>query len=162
MSSHVRNIHGIDWKDYQKDHPVVEIPEDKGKPGDKAPEEAKEPDDLPLDKRMDRLENIVNKLVNSFASENPSGVYDFPGEDIEIIGEKVNYKVALNPAIFSRYDKFKAVVKRRGKEWTKDFADFLDMSTKDILAVYGIYDTVVEFRDGRILVEVPEGLSGIV
>jgi len=86
-----------------------------------------------------------------------SGIYDFPGEEIEVTGEKLNYKIALNPAIFSRYDKFKAIVLSRGlKEWKGNFADFIDMSTKDILAFYGIYDAVVEYRGGRLLFDVPE------
>jgi hypothetical protein len=31
-----------------------------------------------------------------------------PGEDVEVIGEKINYKVALNPEIFYRYSIFRA------------------------------------------------------
>ena len=35
------------------------------------------------------------------ASQNQQGV---PLEDVEVVGEKVNYKVALNPEIFYRYN----------------------------------------------------------
>lgn len=157
LSAHIRKEHDeIDWKAYKKKHPRTKAQVTE------APEETKEPDDINLNKRIDRIETMVNTIYNDFAKTgNPSGITDFPGEEIEITGEKLNYKIALNPAIFSRYDKFKAVVLRRGGNWKGDFADFIDMSTKDILAVYGIYDTVIEFRDGRILFEVPAEMSGI-
>jgi len=164
LSSHVPSKHSIDWKDYQAKYTIVELLEDKGKTGAEADEtdEKSESGDTHLAERMDRLETMVKTFFSGYTpTGNPSGVTNFPGEEIEILGEKLNYKIALNPAIFSRYDKFKAVVLRRGGSWTGDFADFLDMSTKDILAVYGIYDTVVEFRDGRILFEVPAEMSGI-
>ena len=161
LSAHVRKEHEITWKEYKKKYPFTGVQVTEAQVT-KVPEETKAPNDIHLNERMDRLETIVTTFFSGYTpTGNPSGITNFPGEEIEILGEKLNYKIALNPAIFSRYDKFKAVVLRRGGTWTGDFADFLDMSTKDILAVYGIYDTVVEFRDGRILFEVPAEMSGI-
>lgn len=156
LSAHVKKEHDdITWNQYKKTHPITEVKAiEESIPN--ATEEKKEPSNSNLDERLDRLETIVNSFLNGYdMTGGSSGISEFPGEDIEVVGEKVNYKISLNPSIFSRYDKFKAVVLRRGKEWTGDFSDFIDMSTKDVLAIYGIYDTVVEFRDGRILVEIP-------
>ena len=162
LSAHVRKEHDeITWTAYKKKYPMTEVQVTEA-PATKVPEETRTPGDTNINERMDRLEIMVKTFFSGYTpTGNPSGITNFPGEEIEILGEKLNYKIALNPAIFSRYDKFKAVVLRRGGSWTGDFSDFLDMSTKDILAVYGIYDTVVEFRDGRILFEVPAEVSGI-
>lgn len=164
LGGHVTSVHEISWADYKNEYTVVELPKDKGKIRVEADEEDEASEARSrLKDRLERMEAIMNRFMSGYSpSGEPSGIYDFPGEEIEITGEKLNYKIALNPAIFSWYDKFKAVVLRRGmKKWTGDFADFIDISTKDILAVYGIYDTVVEFRDGRILFEFPEELSEI-
>lgn len=80
-------------------------------------------------------------------------------EDVEVVGEKVNYKVALNPEIFWRYNVFKAEAERRGKKWNGSFSDFLDMATKDILAVYGIHPTVVAMKGKKLLVELPVNME---
>ncbi len=160
LSAHVCKAHDITWSDYKQKYPITDVPVTDASVT-KVPGETEEPDDAPLDDRVERLEDIIANLLGGYAPNGqPSGITDFPGEEIEIIGEKINYKIALNPAIFSRYDKFKAVVIKRGKSWTGDFADFIEMSTKDILAVYGIFDTVIEVRDGKILFEVPTGVSG--
>ena len=159
LSVHVKKEHDdITWNQYKKTHPTIEVQA----PEPPIIEDSPDSSDTHLDERIDRLETIVNTFLSGYdMTGKPSGISDFPGTEIEITGEKVNYKISLNPAIFSRYDKFKAVVLRRGKEWKGDFSDFIDMSTKDVLAVYGIYDTVVEFRDGRILVEVPAEVNRI-
>lgn len=86
-------------------------------------------------------------------SELPAAVLPF--EDVEIMGEKVNYKVALNPEIFWRYNVFKAEVERRGRRWEGSFSDWLDLVTKDILRVYGIHPTVVSMKGRKLLVEIP-------
>lgn len=83
------------------------------------------------------------------------GTLPIEAEDVEVIGEKVNYKVALNPEIFWRYNVFKAEVERRGRKWNGSFSDFLDLATKDILAVYGIHPTVVAMKGKKLLVELP-------
>jgi len=155
LSSHVTAAHDIPWPDYREEYPVGEAQEEEFE----AFEEDQEPEEEApqgLNERLERLEAIVNRFMSGTGpSGGPSGIREFPAEDVEVIGERLNYKVALNPAIFSRYDKFKAVCLKRGNQWNGDFADFLDMATKDILAVFGIYDTVVEFRGGKYLIEVP-------
>ncbi|MCJ7609202.1 hypothetical protein MUP00_05985, partial [Candidatus Bathyarchaeota archaeon] len=40
---------------------------------------------------------------------------ELPLEDVELIGEKVNYKIALNPEIFYRYSIFKAKAAARAQ-----------------------------------------------
>jgi len=99
---------------------------------------------------LDRLENIVNTLFNGYVpAGTPNGISDFPGEVIEVIGERVNYKVALDPEIFSTYNKFKAICIKRGTNWDRDFSDFLMMSVRTAMSMYGIYDMVVEVRGER-------------
>jgi len=90
----------------------------------------------------------------------PRGVSPLEAEDVEVVGEKVNYKVALNPEIFWRYNIFKAETERRGRTWGGDFSDFLDLATKDILAVYGIHPTVVSLRGKKLMIDLPVEIEG--
>ncbi len=62
LSGHVKSKHGIPWTEYQKEHTVVKILEDKEKPGDKADEgdEASEGSSL-INDRLDRMEAIINE-----------------------------------------------------------------------------------------------------
>lgn len=84
----------------------------------------------------------------------PEGVSPI-GEEVEVVGEKVNYKVALNPEIFHFYNLFKAEVERRGRKWDGDFSDFLYMAAKDVLTVHGIHPAVVTLSRGNLLLRLP-------
>ena len=114
------------------------------------------------------IEKIAGKVVKLLKNEGehererlPPGIMPVEAEDVEVIGEKVNYKVALNPEIFWRYNVFKAENERRGGvKWAGSFADFLDLATKGILAVYGIHPTVVSLKGKKLMVELPVGLGG--
>ncbi|MCJ7632050.1 hypothetical protein MUP77_06605 [Candidatus Bathyarchaeota archaeon] len=91
----------------------------------------------------------------------PAEVEKLPGisvpvEEVELVGEKINYKVALNPEIFYRYSVFKARAEALGNKWDGDFSDFLDIATKDVLTVHGLYPTVLTVgKSGKMLVEIP-------
>ena len=63
-----------------------------------------------------------------------------PGEDVEVVDEKINYRVKLNPEIFYRYSVFKARTEQLGNEWKGDFSDYLDMATKDLLSARATSD----------------------
>lgn len=111
------------------------------------------------------VEQVARRVVELLKGEDkgeperlPKDV-DVIGEEVEVVGEKVNYKVALNPEIFYRYNVFKAEVGRRGKTWEGDFSDWLDLATKDILAVYGIHPTVVSYQGRKLLVQLPVGVE---
>jgi len=159
LGGHVTSVHEVKWKDYQAKYTIVELPKAQRKPRDKADEEeeASEPGDTHLAERIDRLENMFNTFFGGYTTTgNPSGITDFPGESIEVVGEKINYKVALDPEIFSTYNKFKAVCVKRGTPWDKDFSDFLMFSVRDAMAMYGVYDVVVEYRGGSLLFDAPE------
>ena len=84
----------------------------------------------------------------------PEGV-ELIGEAVDVEAEKVNYKIALNPEIFHRYNVFKAESARRGRKWEGTFSDWLDMVTRDILKVYGIYPAVVTTKGGKLILELP-------
>ncbi|MCJ7630955.1 hypothetical protein MUP77_00945, partial [Candidatus Bathyarchaeota archaeon] len=96
----------------------------------------------------------------------PAEVEKLPGiavatEDIELVGEKINYKVALNPEIFYRYSVFKAKAESLGNKWDGGFSDFLDIATKDVLSVHGLYPTVLKAgKSERIMVEIPVNAQG--
>ncbi|GAH14524.1 unnamed protein product, partial [marine sediment metagenome] len=70
-----------------------EVDEDKEESKDKADEKDKESEGTTeLKDRMERMEMIMNRFMSGYSpSGEPSGIYDFPGEEIEVIGEKVNY-----------------------------------------------------------------------
>ena len=158
LGGHVTSVHEVKWTDYQANYKVVELPKAQRKPRDKADEEDETSNRRSgFYDRLDRMEGLVNRFMSGDSSfGGSSGIIDFPGEVIEIVGEKVNYKVALNPEIFSTYNKFKAICAKRGTPWNKDFSDFLMYSVRDAMAIHGIYDAVVEFRGGRLLFDVPE------
>jgi len=111
------------------------------------------------------VEEVARRVVELLKSENPwaskhsdarsEALLPLEAEDVEVVGEKVNYKVALNPEIFWRYNVFKAEAERRGRSWNGSFSDFLDLATKDILAVYGIHPTVLSMKGKKIMVELP-------
>lgn len=158
LSSHVPKKHEIKWEEYKKKYPITEVQVTEA-PVTKVPEDTEEPDDNNLvDERLERMENIINTLLSGYdPTGNPSGISDFPGEEIEVIGEKINYKIALDPAIFSTYNKFKAICIKRGNKWEKDFSDFLMMSVNDAMSFYGIYDMIVEVKGDKMLFEMPYG-----
>ncbi len=160
LSAHIRKEHDeITWVDYKTKHPRTEVQVTET-PVIEVPEEPKETDDTPLAERMDRMENMFNPLFSGYVpAGTPRGISDFPGEVIEVIGEKVNYKVALDPEIFSTYNNFKAICIKRGTNWDKDFSDFLMMSVRTAMSMYGIYDMVVEVRDSQILFDMPVGVK---
>lgn len=107
------------------------------------------------------VEEVARRVAELLKASNPQsppptpGLFPLEAEDVEVVGEKVNYKVALNPEIFWRYNVFKAEVERRGRKWDGTFSDFLDLATKDILAVYGIHPTVISMKGKKLLVELP-------
>jgi hypothetical protein len=72
------------------------------------------------------------------------------GEEVEVVGDKINYKVALNPEVFYLYNVFKAEVKRRGKEWKGTFGDFVYMAIRDVLKMHGIIPTVLVLKRGQL------------
>jgi hypothetical protein len=106
-------------------------------------------------RRVLELLKSENPLSSKHSDARPDGVPPLEAEDVEVVGEKVNYKVALNPEIFWRYNVFKAEAERRGRQWNGSFSDFLDLATKDILAVYGIHPTVLSMKGKKIMVELP-------
>ncbi|MBU1082638.1 MAG: hypothetical protein KKB59_19285 [Spirochaetes bacterium] len=153
LSAHVRKEHEITWNEYKEKYPITEISVPK------VPEETKETADTHLEERIERMENILNTLFSGYdLTGNPSGISDFPGEEIEVIGEKVNYKIALDPEIFSTYNKFKAICEKRGNTWDKDFSDFIMLSVKDAMSIHGIYDMILEVKGDRMLFEMPVGV----
>jgi pyruvate/2-oxoglutarate dehydrogenase complex dihydrolipoamide acyltransferase (E2) component len=77
------------------------------------------------------------------------------GEEVEVKGEKINYKVALNPEIFFLYSIFKAEAERKGNKWDGDFGDFLYMAAKDLLTVHGLRPAVVAVKEGTLMLKMP-------
>lgn len=150
LSAHIRKEHKeIKWNKYKDKYPLTEVQ------AIKVPvDDSKEPDHTDIGERLERLETIVTTLVGG----NTPGITDFPGDVYEIVGEKINYKVALDPAIFSTYNKFKAVCEKRGNPWTLDFSDFLKLAVKDSMTVQGIYDILLEMPGNRVIVEMPPGV----
>jgi hypothetical protein len=49
--------------------------------------------------------------------ENLPQEVQLPIKDVQLAGEKVNYRTALNPGIFFRYSVFKVRVASPGREW---------------------------------------------
>ena len=133
---------------------------------DNTAHEASKPATLP-ESSPELIEKIAGKVVELLRSGEEHereglsvGLMPIEAEDVEVIGEKVNYKVALNPEIFWRYNVFKAETERRGRKWAGNFSDFLDLATKDILAVYGIHPTVVSLKGKKLMVELPVEMGG--
>lgn len=107
------------------------------------------------------VEEVARRVAEILRGSNPQSstrhaeAMPLEAEDVEVVGEKVNYKVALNPEIFWRYNVFKAEAERRGRPWNGSFSDFIDLATKDILAVYGIHPTVLSMKGKKLMVELP-------
>jgi uncharacterized C2H2 Zn-finger protein len=76
------------------------------------------------------------------------------GEEVEVVGDKINYKVALNPEVFHLYNIFKAEVRRRGREWKGTFGDFVYMAIRDVLKMHGIIPTVLVLRKGQLFARI--------
>jgi hypothetical protein len=65
----------------------------------------------------------MRKLIESISPETkpvepptPQNV-QLPKENVQLAGEKVNYRIALNPEIFFRYSVFKARATSLGNKW---------------------------------------------
>jgi hypothetical protein len=104
---------------------------------------------------MDTL--IDPEMRKSRVDEDLTGV-NLPLEEVQLADEKVNYRIALNPEIFFRYTVFKARVASLGRKWDGTFSDWIDMATKDILAVYGMYPTVTT-KGKSFTVDIPTGVQ---
>jgi hypothetical protein len=82
------------------------------------------------------IKGITSQLFAMFQADRerslPKGVSEIPAlEEVEVVGEKVNYKVALNPDVFWRFNVFKAQNQRltsmgKAKPFQGDFSDFLN------------------------------------
>ncbi len=118
LSGHVKSKHGIPWTEYQKEHTVVKILEDKEKPGDKADEgdEASEGSSL-INDRLDRMEAIINaraKPDGEPGAKDEISSFDF-GDDIDglmtrtllIHATPILRKVALNSKVFLQHEYFR-------------------------------------------------------
>jgi len=142
----------------KESNPNVEVPSANPTPTPTPTQQAQQPP-------QQLVEEVARRVVELLKTENPlfskrsdarsEGVPPLEAEDVEVIGEKVNYKVALNPEIFWRYNVFKAEAERRGRPWNGSFSDFIDLATKDILAVYGIHPTVLSMKGKKLMVELP-------
>jgi hypothetical protein len=107
----------------------------------------------PLQEALGRLtEGASGRLTAS--QKVPEGATPM-GEEVEVKGEKINYKVALNPEIFYLYSIFKAEAERRGNKWDGDFGDFLYMAAKDLLTVHGLRPAVVAVKEGTLMLKMP-------
>lgn len=155
-------MHNISWAEYQKKFGKSEDSGTPSRAGEEKPPKASVKTFEITEDFVDRVAKRVVDLqkVDPISPENskklPPGVEPIVIDEVEVEGEKVNYKVALNPEIFYRYNVFKAESERRGgKKWTGNFSDFLDMATKDILSVYGIHPTVVSLKGRQITVNLP-------
>lgn len=101
-------------------------------------------------------QEVVKAMAQGEAGVQPTPPgKEAPVEDVELIGEKVNYKIALNPEIFYRYSIFKAQAARMGRQWNGSLSDWIDLCTKDILAHYGMYPTVMYSKGRTMMIEVP-------
>jgi hypothetical protein len=75
---------------------------------------------------MDKLADLVaDKMMQRMQGDGLPG-QPAPIEDVEPVGEKINYKIALSPEVF-RYTVFKAQVLRRGRKWDGSLSDFIDI-----------------------------------
>ena len=139
----------MSWSEYKQAHGVEEEPE----------VEVTE-EEIDVNERLSNLEQAVRMILRGGShSDTAPVVTDIPMEELQISGERVNYKLSLPVAIFSRYEKFKAVSQKRGHPWDGDLSTFIDLATKDALRVHGIYDSVLELRGNKWLVELPAELS---
>ena len=157
---HVEKVHGVKWKEYRDQHENdIRRAIEESKQLKRQAIDTNELEQL-IEKTIEKVAPLIAEKVYEKVSErlgaakegegSPSEV-ELPMEEAEVVGEKVNYKLALNPEIFWRYNVFKAEVMRRGKKWEGTLSDFIDLATKDVLAVYGIYPTVVTMSGKRAL-----------
>lgn len=165
LQGHARYVHKMAWKDYQKrfttEKEKSEKPEKKSKESETpVEEEAEKLKELPPELVETLAEKVADILKGKFEvgaeeppSELPEGV-ELIGEAVDVTAEKVNYKIALNPEIFYRYNIFKA---KAGERWKGNFSDWLDLVTRDILKVYGLYPGVLTVKGRKLVVELPMG-----
>lgn len=166
LSGHVRFSHKADWKQYQEKY----SPKESEKLIEESDEKDKAEDVVAMVKEtMDGVLKSVDEKLGIFRKELglnlesptvPDGAV--PLEEVEVIGEKVNYRVALNPEIFYLYSVFKAQNTRLAKTsgaplWKGDFSDWLYLATKELLASYNIHPTVVATSGNKIMIELPTG-----
>ncbi|MCJ7631803.1 hypothetical protein MUP77_05320 [Candidatus Bathyarchaeota archaeon] len=70
------------------------------------------------------IDDLVHQVMDAMGPRaNPQGnpqnqmpVQNLPIEEVELVGEKVKYKIALDPEIFYRHSIFKAQVERLGNK----------------------------------------------
>jgi len=158
LSSHVKSRHpDLDWEETKKGIQQVEL---------------KEPQAEQLTEDM--VKRIAKEVVSMMQTETPEpptlkplpkGFTPLPMEEVEVAGDRINIKVALNPLIYSRLMKFKAANldlaknDQRIKVFSGDLGDFIDLATKTLLNVYGIYpDVSLRLRGGNLLIELPQEL----
>lgn len=134
LAGHVVAKHGVEWATYKAEHSLEEATE--------AETEEKTSED---DSRVSALETSVQEIREKIGLPTAAGeIMPIPLEEITVVGQRVNYRVALNPEVLTRYHTFLAVVAQLGREWSGDFGDFLDVATDDLLTRRGIIGTVVQ------------------
>lgn len=157
LASHVRNNHPeLDWQEVKRKLQQT-APE---KPRLKF--EAVPFDDTLTDDMVKRIaKEVVSMMQNPITPDPPpQGLQSAPIEEVEVIGQKINYKIALSPDVFWRFNVFKAQNQRlvamgKAKQFTGDMSDFIDLATKTVLSTYGLYPTVMTMHGGKMLVEMP-------
>lgn len=158
LQGHVRTIHKTPWEDYKKQFGAQKLEEKKMEKHEKKEVKKKATEKLsPED--VDAIAKRVTELLEkgdekSGATQLPPGVTPI-GEEVEVKGEKINYKVALNPEIFYFYSIFKAEAVRRGRKWEGDFSDFMYLAAKDVLTAHGLHPAVLSVKGGSLLVKLP-------
>jgi len=157
LASHVRNNHPeLDWQEVKQK--LQQTAPDKPRLKFEA---------VPFDDTLteDMVKRIAKEVVSMMQSQAlpdplPQGAQTAPIEEVEVIGQKINYKIALSPDVFWRFNVFKAQNQRlvamgKAKQFTGDLGDFLDLSTKTLLSTYGMYPTVLQLSGGKMMVEMP-------
>jgi hypothetical protein len=158
LASHVRNNHPeIDWQEYkQKLQPALLKQE---------PQAEQLTEDTVKRIAKEVVSMMQNPAEPQLEKPFPKGFTPLPMEEVEVAGDRINIKVALNPLIYSRLMKFKAANldlaknDQRIKVFSGDLGDFIDLATKTLLNVYGIYpDVSLRLRGGNLLIELPQEL----
>lgn len=178
LVGHVYNKHKMAWKTYQAKFlgseappPAVQPPQTPqvtvppsttSTPPQPASPAKSDVGTLALQpQQIDQIAKRVVELFQNSAKAEALTPKDNDGQDlamvdVEVEGDKVPYRMALNPEIFHNYNIFKALSIRKGNSWKGTFGDWLFMCTRDILKVYGIYPTVISMQSGKLLVELPQ------
>jgi hypothetical protein len=92
---------------------------------------------------MKQIAEVISPEVKP--GENLPQDVQLPLEDVQLAGEKVNYRIALNPEIFFRYSVFKARVKALGRTW--DAARSLCVTRNLlVLSLWGFLGTVFSYN----------------